>query len=518
MAESEGASVADFYCNRSILITGATGFMGKVLVEKLLRSCSSLKTIYLLLRPKEGQEPKQRLDELLSTKIFERVKTENPEAIAKLVPIRGDLTLPGLGISSADISVLTNHVSLVFHSAATVKFDEPLKRSVDMNVLGTRRLVELCHKMNHLEALVHVSTAYCNCDREEVDEVIYEPPVPPQKIIDTIEWMDEDLVGVLTPHLIKGRPNTYTYTKALAETLLIEESGTLPVAIVRPSIVTAAWKEPYPGWVDNFNGPTGLIVATSKGILRSMHCNSSSIADLIPVDVVINLVITVAWYTATHRPSNILVYNCSSGSINQVTWGSVEQIAIPLILRHPSSEIFRYPNGSFTNSKIWNLLSVMLYHHIPAYFIDLVAVLTGHKPKLVPLYKKLHRAIQCLEYFTTHEWKFNCNNVLMLLEQQSVKDKKEFNFDIKCLHWPTYLEDYILGIRQFLLKEKLSSLPTARKSLRRMYMYTKMTHILMMIFIWRMILMRYKVSRRVWYAVLSLFVKLYSLLPISTSS
>ncbi|KFM76185.1 Fatty acyl-CoA reductase 1, partial [Stegodyphus mimosarum] len=134
------------------------------------------------------------------------------------------------------------------------------------------------------------------------------------------------------------------------------------------------------GWVDNFNGPTGLIVATSKGILRSMHCKSSSIADLIPVDVVINLVITVAWYTASHRPNSIMVYNCSSGSINKVTWGAVEQLAIPLILRHPSHEIFRYPNGSFTNSKIWNYLSVMLYHHIPAYFIDLVAVLTGHKP------------------------------------------------------------------------------------------------------------------------------------------
>ncbi|KFM76183.1 putative fatty acyl-CoA reductase, partial [Stegodyphus mimosarum] len=300
MAEKQISPVAKFYGDRSILITGATGFMGKVLVEKLLRSCSSIKTIYLLLRPKDGQEPKQRLDELLKAKnmrrvfpllsqsihsqasieyscnsnkafcshidslkaqvvcaksgywvrkyheIFERVKNEQPSTISKLVAIHGDLTLPGLGISPSDVNLLISNVSIVFHSAATVKFDEPLKRSVDMNVLGTRRLVELCHKMTHLEALIHVSTAYCNCDREQVDEVVYPPPVPPQKIVDTIEWMDEDLVGVLTPHLIRGRPNTYTYTKALAETLLIEESGALPVAIVRPSIVTAAWKEPYP--------------------------------------------------------------------------------------------------------------------------------------------------------------------------------------------------------------------------------------------------------------------------------
>ncbi|GFT08982.1 putative fatty acyl-CoA reductase CG5065 [Trichonephila clavipes] len=513
MVETRSSPVANFYKERSILITGATGFMGKVLVEKLLRSCSETKTIYVLLRPKEGQEPKQRLDELLKTKIFDRAKKEQPGCIAKLVPIHGDLTLPGLGISASDQSLLTSNVSIVFHSAATVKFDEPLKRSVDMNVLGTRRLVELCHKMTHLEALIHVSTAYCNCDRKQVDEVVYDPPVSPQKIIDTIQWMDEDLVGILTPHLIRGRPNTYTYTKALAETLLVEESGALPVAIVRPSIVTAAWKEPFPGWVDNFNGPTGLIVATSKGILRSMHCKSSNIADLIPVDVVINLVITVAWYTASHRPNSILVYNCCSGSSNKLTWGGVERLAIPLILRHPSHGVFFYPNGSFTNSRLWNYLSVFLYHHVPAYCIDLVAVLTGHKPQLVPLYRKLHRAIQCLEYFTTHEWSFNSNNVLMLLEKISPEDKQEFNFDIKALHWPTYLEDYILGIRQFLLKEELSSLPSARKSLKRIYMYTKMAHFLLIFVLWKVVFMRYNGARKLWFIFISMVVKLYNMLP-----
>ncbi|XP_042907021.1 putative fatty acyl-CoA reductase CG5065 [Parasteatoda tepidariorum] len=513
MAESSSSNIASFYADRSILITGATGFMGKVLVEKLLRSCHSVKTIYVLLRPKKGQEPKQRLEELLQAKVFERLKKEQPNSVSKLIAIHGDLTLPGLGISSSDQLLLTTDVSIVFHSAATVKFDEKLKRSVDMNVLGTRRLVELCHKMEHLEALVHVSTAYCNCDREQVDEVVYEPPVQPQKIIDTIEWMDEELVNVLTPHLLRGRPNTYTYTKALAETLLVEESGALPVAIVRPSIVTAAWKEPFPGWVDNFNGPTGLIVATSKGILRSMHCKSSSIADLIPVDVVINLVITVAWYTASHRPNSILVYNCSSGSTNKLTWGTVERLAIPLILRHPSHEVYFYPNGSFTNSKLWNYLSVLLYHHIPAYLIDFVAVLTGHKPKLIPIYKKLHRAIQCLEYFTTHEWTFNSSNVSNLLEKLSPQDKKEFNFDIESLHWPTYIEEYILGIRQFLLKEDLSSLPSARKSLKRIYLYTKMGHALLLFFLWKTVFMRYNGARKLWFIFLSMMVKVYNILP-----
>lgn len=61
--------VANFYKDRCVLITGATGFMGKVLVEKLLRSCPDLGTIYLLMRPKGGQDVRARLDELLNSKV-----------------------------------------------------------------------------------------------------------------------------------------------------------------------------------------------------------------------------------------------------------------------------------------------------------------------------------------------------------------------------------------------------------------------------------------------------------------
>ena len=56
--------------------------------------------------------------------------------------------------------------------------------------------------------------------------------------------MDDAMVKTVTPKLLGDKPNTYTYTKQLAETLLVTEGADLPLAIVRPSIVTAAWKEP----------------------------------------------------------------------------------------------------------------------------------------------------------------------------------------------------------------------------------------------------------------------------------
>ncbi|KAB5541872.1 hypothetical protein PHYPO_G00084930 [Pangasianodon hypophthalmus] len=63
------ACVSEFYAGKCVLITGATGFMGKVLVEKLLRSCPEVKALYLLIRTKQGQSSQQRIHTMLQSKV-----------------------------------------------------------------------------------------------------------------------------------------------------------------------------------------------------------------------------------------------------------------------------------------------------------------------------------------------------------------------------------------------------------------------------------------------------------------
>ena len=48
------------------------------------------------------------------------------------------------------------------------------------------------------------------------------------------------------------------------------------------------WREPIPGWTDNFNGPMGLLIAGGKGVLRTMYCRADVYADYVPVDIVAN--------------------------------------------------------------------------------------------------------------------------------------------------------------------------------------------------------------------------------------
>lgn len=56
--------IQEFYAGQKIFITGGTGFLGKLLIEKLLRTCTDLAFLYLLVRPKKGKDMHQRIDEL----------------------------------------------------------------------------------------------------------------------------------------------------------------------------------------------------------------------------------------------------------------------------------------------------------------------------------------------------------------------------------------------------------------------------------------------------------------------
>ncbi|XP_021431203.2 fatty acyl-CoA reductase 1 isoform X2 [Oncorhynchus mykiss] len=299
-------TIPEYYEGKNVLITGATGFMGKVLLEKLMRSCPGVKAVYVLVRHKAGHAPLARIADMFNCKLFDRLRDEQPDFAEKIVAVNSDLTLPELDLSKVDQETLADCINIVFHCAATIRFNEPLKDAMLLNVLATQKMVALAHKMKHLEVFLHVSTAYANCDRTLIEEVVYPPPVDYKKLIDSLEWMDEKLVSAMTPGLIGKRPNTYTYTKAIAEYLVQQECGNLNVAIIRPSIVGASWKEPFPGWIDNFNGPSGIFIAAGKGILRTMRASNNAVADLVPVDAVINTTLAAAWYSGSQRHTRMM--------------------------------------------------------------------------------------------------------------------------------------------------------------------------------------------------------------------
>ncbi|NWI95773.1 FACR1 reductase, partial [Pitta sordida] len=432
-------------------------------------------------------------------KVFDRVREDCPNFHEKIKPINAELTQPKLAISAEDEEELLTRVNIVFHCAATVRFDEPLKHALQLNVMGTQRLLELARQMQNLEAFIHISTAYANCVRKCIEEIIYPPPAEPKKLFDLVEWLDESIIQDITPKLLGEWPNTYTYTKALSEYLIQQEKGNLNIAIIRPSIVGASWHEPFPGWIDNFNGTSGIFIAAGKGILRTVIANNEAVADMIPVDVAINLTLAAGWYTAVHRPKNLLVYNCTTGGVNPFFWGEMELLKQTL---KKWFSLFR-----------WHLVSaIQTVCGRPSYsgqisFSPLTLLLCFRMMKII---NRLHKSMTLLQYFSTQSWNWSSDNMNMLMSHLNTEDKKLYNFDVRQLHWSEYIESYCIGAKKYLLNEDMAGIPAAKQHLRKLRNIRYAFNTTLLVIIWRIFIARSQMARNIWYFVVSLCYKFLS--------
>lgn len=473
MGTSEAAGIADFYRGRGVLVTGASGFMGKVLVEKLLRSCPEVDTVFVLLRPKKVRGVQlgvhERLQGVLAAPVFDALRGSRPEALSKVVAVAGDVSIPGLGLSSSDRAQLSAAVTVVFHVAATVRFNEHLRLAFQINVQGTRAVLDLCRGIHGLVALVYVSTAYCNCTRKEViGEVVYPAPTTADALQAELDRRDDKQLEDDTASLIGEFANTYTFTKCIAENLVMEEGVGLPVAIVRPSIVCPAVSEPLPGWVDNVNGPVGPWVAIGKGTLSCVFGDADAVADLVPVDVCINLMVAAAWGCAASA-AELTVYNCVTGATAPVTWGRTTGLWVDAVRRRPYASTLWLPSASFTTSRLKHRLCTALGKTLPAHLIDLAAQAAGRKsPRLAHQISRQMRMMKPLDFFTTHQWSFTNDNVRCLWSRMGLGDQETFPFDVSTLNWEEYMGTILAGTKTYLLKEQDNDRSGLQSRLRRM--------------------------------------------------
>ncbi|XP_039762785.1 putative fatty acyl-CoA reductase CG5065 [Pararge aegeria] len=450
-SESRRQSVAEYYAGKSVFITGGTGFLGKVLLERLLSTCGSIDKIYLLVREKKGQPIQVRLKQLLDVPLFDNLKRVKPSSLSKIVPIRGDIAKNKLEISGEDEGKLIEDVNVVFHSAATVKFTDDFRTMMTVNFEGTAKVLELSKQIINLDTFVYISTAFSNCNKPVIDEVIYPPPKPIGEVYKFIEKYGDNQEKI--NKFLDGLPNTYTFSKALCENLVKEKHGDLKTIIVRPSIVSPALQSSLPGWCDSWVAATATFSDVARGLTRVIYGSSDVTCNMIPVDYVCNLAIVAA---ARGNPSNeTIVYNSCSYPTNSISWKHGADLYLEESLKHG-----RVP-GSLRPRKVAVSTSPLVVSYltftrqtVPAFLADLWLRVRGQKPRHMQMQQRSVLLRDLLRDFTSTKLSFKMDRSQRLIATMSEEDKILFPCDPKTVNWKEYIKDFYNGVQKFMLRDK----------------------------------------------------------------
>jgi len=119
--------------------------------------------------------------------------------------------------------------------------------------------------------------------------------------------------------LLGNFPNTYTFTKNLAEKALLKNKGDLTVCLLRPAIIASSLKDPFPGWTDSLSAAGGISVLVGLGLVNYIRAEGNNKFDIVPVDIVTNHIIIATAYGATKAKGQMRVYNCGSSHSNPIT-------------------------------------------------------------------------------------------------------------------------------------------------------------------------------------------------------
>ncbi|CAN1171436.1 Fatty acyl-CoA reductase 3 [Linum perenne] len=365
----EFGSVVKFLENRAVLITGATGFLAKILVEKVLREQPNVKKMYLLLRAPDAKAASLRFqNEIIGKELFRVVKEKYGENLGtilseKIVLVPGDISLDdGLGIKDSNLKEqMLEEVDVIVNLAATTNFDERYDIAMGLNTMGAKNVLDFAKKCPKLKAMVHVSTAYVAGERPGL---ILETPYQMGETLNGVSGLDiEEERRIIdkklselnadgaSPDVIKrtmidlglkrakvyGWPNTYVFTKAMGEMLVgdIMKKNNMSVVILRPTIVTSTFKQPFPGWVEGIRTIDSLAVGYGKGRLTFFLGDTSGILDVIPADMVVNSILVAMVAHSNHPLSDPIIYQIGSSVRNPMKYGELQEYGFSYFTQKP---------------------------------------------------------------------------------------------------------------------------------------------------------------------------------------
>jgi len=371
-----GSGVRAGLAGRRLLLTGATGFVGEALLERVLSDLPDTRVV-LLVRARPGASAVQRVEQLLTKPAFRVLHDRvGDDGIRRLLEER-------IEVVDGDLSrwpALPADLDVVVHCAGEVAFDPPIDGGFATNALGVEGLMGAIRDSGARPHVVHVSTAYVNGLRKgPVTEGRLEHDVDwrvesaaarrlrdavedasrsgsrlagfctearkehgsqgPQTVASDAErrrraWVSDQLVDAGRERAQSlGFTDCYTFTKAMGERALEELAGDLPVTVVRPSIIESALDKPFPGWIEGYKMAEPIILAYGRGTLPDFSGVGDGVVDIVPVDLVVSAILTAAAHPPAAGGRRYL--HLCTGARNPLRLVELHRIVRDYFRRHP---------------------------------------------------------------------------------------------------------------------------------------------------------------------------------------
>ncbi|MED5620510.1 fatty acyl-CoA reductase [Ideonella sp. BN130291] len=484
-------SVATALAGKRVLITGTTGFIGKVVLEKLVRDVPGIARMVLVLRgSRQHADALQRLRaEVLSSSVFDHLRCTAAARLQRFVDeqlqvVDGSLTEPQLGLEAEAFARLASEVDVIVNIAASVNFREALDQALAINTFSVRHLAELARAAGGIP-LVQVSTCYVNGHRRGLIAETLAPGVRTRLAAQPDGSSDvQGLLAQLQQQVAQlkqrvpagpaqeralvdlgirqarrlGWNDTYTFTKWLGEQVARHEMRGGTLSIVRPAIVESACHEPQPGWIEGMKVGDAIVLAYARGKTRLFPARPAGVADIIPVDLVANSIV-LATAEALQHPGACRIYQAASGARNPVRVGEYVRLcqtemrsnaaAYPRLIRRPLDKPFRtVPRPLFLAGLGIAVAFAGLAHRVARAF--------GLPAQRLAFYDAINTTRELatvFSFYTSPRYVFDNRELLALAQRFEPADRQRFEVDPLCFDWAHYVARiHLPGLERYAVK------------------------------------------------------------------
>ncbi len=511
-------SVRKALSGKRVLLIGVTGFIGKVWLANTLLDLPEIGKLYLLIRRQKSNPSQKRFEKVIEESpvfdpLFERYGDRLVAYLAERVEVvEGDVSQPGLGLEPEVATRLRKDLDLIVNSSGLTDFNPDLRDALAVNVDSTYHLIEFVRGSENA-SLLHLSTCYVagqrdgrvgermrpnytpagaadfDAEREwhalhemvESAEARAEGPEVTEELKKQAlgkEHAAKDLHGTalenqirknrirwLKDHLTEagirrarelGWPNTYTFSKSLAESMIAKYGEGLPIAIVRPAIVETSVFKPFRGWNEGINTSASLSYLLGTAF-RQLPSNERKRLDIIPVDAVCAgmTLIAAALVERRHDP----LYQLATSVSNPCDMGRCIELTSLGHRRHYRAQEgleywLRLRMDAIPVSKArYNRMSAPAQKMIIKSIQAIMSPLPVKKP-LAKAERSLERVEKLIELFEPfileNEHDFVADNVEKLVQALVPEERAIFGYDAAAVDWWEYwIEIHIPALRRW---------------------------------------------------------------------